>query len=79
MIGYTGLYELDLEGIAEINTLNFEMSSLNNITNTEGACLIVDIIYDKEEYYLWVFYMEILQIIYLEQILNFIRFIQIVH
>ena len=49
MIGYTGLYELDLEGIAEINTLNFEMSSLNNITNTEGACLIVDIIYDKEE------------------------------
>ncbi len=49
IIGYTGLYELDLEGIAEINALNFEISSLNNITNTEGACLIIDVIYDKEE------------------------------
>ncbi len=48
IIGYTGIYELNLEGISEITSLQFEQKSLNVINNTPNACLIVDIIYEKD-------------------------------
>lgn len=49
IIGYTGLYELNLEGIAEINSISFELESLNRITQVPNACLIVDIVYEEAD------------------------------
>lgn len=49
IIGYTGMYELDLEGYAEINSLQFELESIRRIANSDNAYLIIDIIYDNEE------------------------------
>lgn len=48
IIGYTGIYELDLEGIAEIQSLQFEKKSVEAINNINNASLIVDIIYEKD-------------------------------
>lgn len=48
IIGYTGIYELDLEGIAEIQSLQFEKKSVEAINNINNANLIVDIIYEKD-------------------------------
>ena len=45
IIGSTGIYELDLEGLSEIVNLTFDGRSINNIDKTNGAYLIVDIIY----------------------------------
>lgn len=47
IIGLTGIYELDLEGISEINNLYFDLKSLELIENNNSAYLIIDIIYDK--------------------------------
>ena len=44
IIGSTGIYELNLEGLSEITKISFELSSLQNIINTPGAYLIVDIV-----------------------------------
>ena len=49
IIGYTGIYELNLEGIAEINTLAFDLESINRISTNKDAYLIIDIVYEKEE------------------------------
>lgn len=49
ILGYTGMYELDLEGYAEINSLQFELESIRRIANSDNAYLIIDIIYDSEE------------------------------
>ena len=49
IVGYTGIYELDLEGVAEINSLQFELGSLVKINDTPGAGLIVDLICNEEE------------------------------
>lgn len=48
IIGYTGIYELDLEGIAEIHSLAFEKKSIEAINSINNASLIVDIIYEKD-------------------------------
>ena len=48
IIGYTGIYELDLNGIAEIKALQFDASSINMIEKNPNAYLIVDIIYEKD-------------------------------
>ena len=48
MLGYTGMYELNLEGIAEINTLSFELQSLERISRVPGACLIIDVVFEEE-------------------------------
>lgn len=47
IIGYTGIYELNVENITEINTLKFDYKSLTAISKSENASLIVDIIYEK--------------------------------
>ena len=44
VIGATGIYELDLEGLSQINHLKFDLPSLGNIIN-QNAYLIVDIVY----------------------------------
>ena len=49
IIGNTGIYELDLQGLTEINSLQFEASSVALIKNNESAYLIVDIIYEGGE------------------------------
>ena len=48
-IGSTGIYELDLEGYAEITKLAFAEESLNLISENPNAYLIVDMICNKQE------------------------------
>ena len=49
IIGSTGIYELDLEGVSEITALSFDGQSLKNIANNSGGYIIVDAIYNAEE------------------------------
>ena len=46
IIGHTGIYELDLEGLAEITALSFDPVSISAIDATANSFLIVDIIYE---------------------------------
>lgn len=46
IIGSTGIYELELEGISEITDIYFDSTSLELIDNNDNAYLIIDIIYD---------------------------------
>ena len=48
IIGYTGIYELDLSNLAtEITALSFDENSLKTIKEVANAYLIVDAIYDS--------------------------------
>lgn len=49
IIGNTGIYELNLQGLSEISSLQFDARSLELISNNESAYLIIDMIYDKED------------------------------
>lgn len=49
IIGATGIYELDLDGQAEITNLQFEARSMRMIRDNNNAFLIIDIIYDDGE------------------------------
>ena len=49
IVGLTGIYELDLEGISEITSISFDRDSLSAINNINNAYLIVDAIYNVEE------------------------------
>ena len=49
IIGNTGIYELDLEGLSQINSLQFDANSVIFINSNQSAYLIIDIIYEKEE------------------------------
>lgn len=49
IIGSTGIYELNLEGISEITALSFDTISLQNIQEVNNAYLIVDAIYNAED------------------------------
>ena len=49
IIGNTGIYELNIEGLTEINSLQFDANSLTTISNNNNAYLIVDIIYEDGE------------------------------
>lgn len=44
IIGSTGIYELDLEGLSEITNLSFDASSVEGINKNNNAFLIVDVI-----------------------------------
>lgn len=48
IIGYTGIYELNIENVAEINALQFDYKSLAAISKAPNASLIVDIIYEED-------------------------------
>lgn len=47
IIGSTGIYELDLQGLTQINSLQFDANSVTLINNNQSAYLIVDIIYEE--------------------------------
>ena len=49
IIGMTGIYELDLDGLSEIDSLSFDYDSMTLIEDNENAYLIVDIIWDDGE------------------------------
>lgn len=49
IVGSTGIYELELEGIAEINSMTIDPNSLKTIQNVGSAYLIIDALYEKEE------------------------------
>lgn len=49
MIGSTGIYELNLEGLSEITSLKFTKASVDMIETTPGAYLIVDLVYEDLE------------------------------
>lgn len=46
IIGARGLFELDLDGVAEITQLSLDPSSINLIKTIDNAYVIVDIVYD---------------------------------
>lgn len=46
IIGARGLFELDLDGVAEITQLSFDPSSINLIKTIDNAYVIIDIVYD---------------------------------
>lgn len=48
IIGSTGIYELDLEGLSEITRLTFDKGSIDRIANNASAYLIIDLIYDNK-------------------------------
>lgn len=49
VIGYTGIYELNVNNLAEITSLRFDHASLTKLNLSKDTYLFVDIIYDKEE------------------------------
>lgn len=44
IIGSTGIYELDLEGLSEITSLSFDPTSIESINKNNNAYLIIDVI-----------------------------------
>lgn len=48
IIGHTGIYELDLEGLAEVIALSFDAKSIEAIDGNDNSYLIVDIIYEQD-------------------------------
>ena len=49
IIGGTGIYELDLEGFSEVNSLRFDKTSASIINDIGSAYIIVDALYEVEE------------------------------
>lgn len=48
VIGSTGIYELNVDGLSQITSLKFETNSLTLIDNNPNSYIIIDYIYDKE-------------------------------
>lgn len=49
IIGNTGIYELDLNGLSEITSLQFDQRTLQAINDNNNAYLIIDVIYEDGE------------------------------
>lgn len=49
VVGSTGIYELDLEGLSEITNISFDAQSLVNINANENAYLIIDVVSEPRE------------------------------
>lgn len=49
IIGHTGIYELDLEGLAEVTALSFDAKSIEAVNGNNNSFLIIDIIYEQED------------------------------
>lgn len=47
IVGNTGIYELDLEGISTINLLKFDRGSMNLISQNLEAYLIIDYLFEE--------------------------------
>lgn len=48
IIGSTGIYELNVEGLTTIHNLKFDDTSLKTIDANDSAYIIVDYIYERE-------------------------------
>lgn len=48
VVGSTGIYELNVEGLTTINSLMFDRESLEKIGKNSSAYIIVDYIYERE-------------------------------
>lgn len=48
IIGATGIYELDVDGLSNITDIQFDNTSLTMIDNNPNAYLIIDYIYETE-------------------------------
>lgn len=46
IVGATGIYELDIDGLAEIVKITFDYNSMETISESDTSGLIVDIVYD---------------------------------
>ena len=46
VVGFTGIYELDLDGQTEIVKLTFNKTSMERIEENSNGYLIVDVLYD---------------------------------
>ena len=49
IVGNTGIYELDLNGLSEITAISFDRASINAIATNQNGYLIVDILYEDGE------------------------------
>ena len=49
IVGKTGIFELDLNGDADISNLHFDRSSIDLINDNDSAYLIIDLLYGSEE------------------------------
>jgi hypothetical protein len=49
IIGSTGIYELDLNGLSKITALSFDQKSVQAVSSNNNAFLIIDIIYEDGE------------------------------
>ena len=49
IIGSTGIYELEIDGISQIESFWFEKNSLDLIEKNENAYLIIDMIYEEKQ------------------------------
>ena len=49
VIGYTGIYQLTMNDLAEITSLKFDYQSIQDLNANEDTVLLIDIIYEKEE------------------------------
>ena len=47
IVGSTGIYELNIEGLSTISDLQFDITSLETIANNDSAYLYVDFIYEQ--------------------------------
>lgn len=47
IVGFTGIYELDMENMAEITALSFDIESVDMINDSSSAYLIIDILYEE--------------------------------
>ena len=46
IVGNTGIYELNVQGMTEISSLQFDSTSLSLINSNNNAYLIVDMLYE---------------------------------
>lgn len=49
IIGATGIYELNVEGLTSINSISFNGDSLRNVELNPSSYIIVDYIYEQED------------------------------
>ena len=49
VIGYTGIYELELDNTSQITSIRFDDESINRIAKNDETFLIVDLIYEEDE------------------------------
>lgn len=49
IIGFTGIYELDINNLAEITSLRFDHTTVSSLNESKDTYLFVDMVYDEEE------------------------------